>query len=80
MAAMTTTYTGHMQGKFIYDGSKTLDDMMNSLLEDLQMLKEMKEAGVQLVSEVDNDFAFLMTDDPAVAKRFGLKAIEAAED
>lgn len=65
------TFTGIIHGKWLYDGSKSIDEMIAALNEQLEELQAMKEAGVTLSDEADNDYAFLTTDDPDAAKRFG---------
>lgn len=73
------TYTGIVRGKFLFDGDTTIEGMIDSLLEQLGDLKAMKEAGIRLSDEVDDDHAFLTTDDPEVAKRFGFTILENTE-
>ncbi len=67
-----STYTGHVCGKFLFSGDTSIDEMIDSLLDEVNNLRAMKEAGIRLTEEVEADHAFLETDDPAVAKRFGL--------
>ena len=65
------TYIGIVRGKFIFDGSKTIDEMVDQLVQEITMLRKMRDAGIQLKEEVDQDYAHLVTDDPEVARQFG---------
>lgn len=67
-----STYTGILRGKFVFDGDTSIDAMIDSLLDEVNTLRAMKEAGIRLTEEVNDDYAFIETDDPEVAKRFGL--------
>lgn len=67
-------YLGIVRGKFIFDGAKSIDDMVDSLVEEINNLRKMKTAGIRLKEEVDQDHANLITDDPEVAREFGFKA------
>ena len=66
-----TFFTGIMRAKYVYDGCKTIDEMVDSLVEEINMLRSMRDSGVTLREEVDSDYAFLTTDDPEVARQFG---------
>lgn len=69
-------FVGIMRGKFVYDGSKTISDMVDSLVEEITLLRKMGAAGIELREEVDNDHAHLVTDDPEVAHEFGFRVDE----
>ena len=65
-----TIFTGIMRGKFVYDGAKSIDDMVDSLVDEINLLRKMKAAGISLREEVEDDYAFLTTNDPEVAREF----------
>ncbi len=65
------SFTGIVRGKFIFDGAKSIDDMVDSLVEEINILRKMKAAGIWVKEEVDQDHAHLVTDDPEVAREFG---------
>lgn len=73
-------YTGIIRGKWIMDGSKTIDEMVDNLIEQVNELRAMRDAGIVLDSEVDDDYAHISTDDPKVAKQFGLTLDEESGD
>ena len=67
-----TVFTGIVRGKFVYDGCKTIDEMVDSLVEEINLLRQMRDAGIVLREEVEDDYAFVTTKDPVVARKFCL--------
>lgn len=45
--------------KWIADGSKTLDDVIEKLREQIKFIEGLKEAGWELVREMDDDYGFI---------------------
>ncbi len=48
-----------LRGKWIYDGSKTIDDMVECLRREIRLLSDLKNDGWRLKDEVSDDYAFL---------------------
>lgn len=76
MAAFNTLF----RCKWLVDGSRSLPEMATKLEETAKRLREMGEAGIRLDGEVQDDYAELVTDDPAVAEKYGLQSQEDEED
>lgn len=66
-------YETLIRGKGLFDGSKTLLDMVDKCWDMADQLKEMHKAGIELTGEVEDDYAFLETEDGEVAKKFGME-------
>ena len=60
------------RAKWTTDGATTIGEMTEKLLGAAKGLREMEAAGITLDHEVDDDYAYLVTDDAEVAKEFGL--------
>ena len=60
------------RAKWTTDGATTIGEMIEQLLGAAKGLREMEAAGIMLDQPVDDDYAYLVTDDAAVAKEFGL--------
>lgn len=56
----------------MFDGSKSLLDMIDKCWDMANELQEMHKAGVKLTGEVEDDYAFLETENGEVAKKFGM--------
>lgn len=61
------------------DGAETLGEMTEKILDAAKELDEMRCAGIQLEGAVQNDYAFLVTEAPEVAERFGFTPDEDTE-
>jgi hypothetical protein len=48
-----------LRGKWIYDGSKTIDEMIECLHREIKLLTDLKNDGWSLSHEVSDDFAFI---------------------
>ncbi len=70
------TYETIFRCKWLGDGAKTVAEIADRLREAARELDEMAEAGIALREEMQDDYAFLETEDAAVAERFGLQEIE----
>ena len=49
-----------LRGKWVYDGSKTIDEMINALQKEIDLLSDLKSDGWTLVKEVHDDHAYLV--------------------
>jgi len=67
-----TTYSATVGGKWIFDGSKTVKDMIKRLDDLKKQLQKYEKAGLRLEGPVEDDYACLTTTDEAVAKRLRL--------
>jgi hypothetical protein len=77
-----------MRGKWIWDGHQDADgeaaappaatvaEMIECLEGRIADLRELQDAGVVLASPVQDDYAFLVTENPAVAERFGFAPVD----
>ncbi len=70
------------RNKYLTAEAETLDDMITSLQDVADRLREMQAAGVVLNewSETADDYAVLVTTDPAVAERFGFEPVSDEDD
>lgn len=67
------------RNKWLTAHAETIDDMIEALEKAAQVLREMQEAGIALEGDCSDDYAFLYTDDPEIAARFGLQPEEDEE-
>lgn len=74
------TYETIFRCKWLGDGAKTVAEIADHLREAARELDEMAEAGIALRAEMQDDYAFLETEDAEVAERFGLEQIEYEEE
>ncbi len=65
------SYEGVWRAKGIAEEAATMDELIQRLEEEAEQLREMKAAGVKLSRPVEDDYAFLTTEDAKVAKRYG---------
>jgi len=49
-----------LRGKWIYDGSNTIDNMIEALQREIALLTDLKNDGWELANTVDDDHAFLV--------------------
>lgn len=59
-----------IRGKWIYDGSVSIDEMIACLQKEVEILRELKENGWYLVDKVYDDYAILRREpvnEPSVA-------------
>lgn len=49
-----------LRGKWMYDGSKTVDDMIAALHREIALLTDLKNDGWVLEQEVQDDYAYLV--------------------
>lgn len=69
------------RNKWLTAEAKTIDDMIAMLRGAADQLKAMKDAGVTLeTGNMQDDYAFLNTDDPKVAETFGFTEAETDEE
>ena len=71
-----TEYEMIWRNKWLTTDSETIDEMILKLTSAAEALVRMQKAGVELDldgSDVQNDYARLVTDDPKVAEEFGLE-------
>jgi hypothetical protein len=75
MGQKNTVYSCWWRNKWLTADAQTIDDMINMLQAAAAALGEMRDAGVTLDPEGDaqNDYARLITSDPAVADKFGFE-------
>lgn len=52
-----------LRGKWIFDGSKSIDDMIEKLRKEIELLEELKKEGYYVCDTVDDDYAFLRKND-----------------
>jgi hypothetical protein len=71
MRTETETYECTWRAKWLADGAETVQQMAAALEAEASHLREMAAAGIELVDVVEDDYAFLTTNDPEVAVRYG---------
>lgn len=52
-----------LRGKWIYDGSKTIDEMVQSLEREIVLLRDLERDGWKVLDVVDDDYARLVRDE-----------------
>jgi hypothetical protein len=67
------------RGKWMGDGATTIDELIKEVERAGSDLRAMRSLGVRLREPVIDDYGYLITDDPAVAKRLGFTAVEDAD-
>jgi len=70
------SYETTVRGKWLFDGSKDMGDMIDRCLDMANDLQEMRKAGVELAGVVEDDYAMLVTEDSEVAKRFEMWEVD----
>lgn len=73
------SYETTVRGKWMFDGAKDIGDMIDRCLDMANDLQEMRKTGVELIGEVEDDYAMLMTEDEEVAKRFEMWEVDNGE-
>lgn len=64
-------YESVLRAKWTFDGASTAPEMIAALERCIKYLKRLDAAGCKLRNKVDDDYAFVETDDPKAAKKFG---------
>jgi hypothetical protein len=77
---MTQRWDSIWRAKWTADGAKSVAEIASKLRAEADHLDEMAKAGVELQTEVADDYAFLETADPSVAERFGFQLTEPDEE
>lgn len=67
-----TRYYLLWRNKWITAHAETIDDMINGLEGGAEELRKMRDAGIVLDGGAEDDYAYLVTEDPEVAEKFGL--------
>ena len=73
-------YETTWRSKGLTDGAETIDEMIGKLQSTVEELKQMRDAGITLEGCVGDDYGTLVTEDPEVAKQFGLEEWEDPEE
>jgi hypothetical protein len=75
MKPNATVYSCWWRNKWLTADAQTIDDMIKMLEAAAAALRDMRDAGVTLDPQGDtqDDYARLITPDPAVAERFGFE-------
>lgn len=72
-------YVRTWRAKWTTDNATTIGEMIDMLLAAARQLDEMRVAGVQLESPVEDDYAYFYTHDRFIAEQFGFYQ-EGADD
>lgn len=72
------TYRTTWRNKWLTASAKSIDEMVTMLRDAATQLEQMAEAGVELENSdsTEDDYADLVTDKPAVARRFNMQLDE----
>jgi hypothetical protein len=73
VASSKHVFEATWRAKWLADGSKTIDEMVKALEAEAAHLRELAAAGVELADVVEDDYAFLTTDDSDVATKYGFE-------
>jgi hypothetical protein len=68
------------RNRWLTADAESIDDMIAALQAAADELRGMKDKGVVLDQVMDNDYARLVTNDPAVAKEFGFTLFDVEDD
>ena len=74
------TYETVVRGKWMFDGCKTVGEMAERAEKFAAGLREMAADGVTLRGEVEDDYAFLITQDEAAATKHEMQPEGADEE
>jgi hypothetical protein len=66
--------------KWLGDGCNSLEEIAVRLEEEAAYLREMARNGLQLEEGMQDDYALLKTEDPALAEKYGFDEIEEDEE
>ena len=61
------------QNRYLTCNAQSVAEMAAGLAEAAKLLQEMSDDGVQLECGVDDDYAFLVTEDATVAEKHGME-------
>ncbi|HXB02417.1 MAG TPA: hypothetical protein VNV15_06330 [Opitutaceae bacterium] len=59
-----------VRAKWSFDGATTIPEMIAAMENRIAYLRQLDAAGTTLQGPVTDDYAFLYTDNPSVAKKF----------
>jgi hypothetical protein len=59
-----------VRAKWTFDGATTIPEMISALENRIAYLRQLEAAGCTLQGPVTDDYAFMYTDSPSVAKEF----------
>ena len=75
------TYETIIRGKWLYDGSESISDMIDNLVAQINYLTKLKDAGANLISaEDDYCFVELETTDKKLVEELGLEELKEVEE
>lgn len=74
----TPTFESIIRGKWLYDGCANLEEMATRLDAMAVTLRAMHVDGIKVNQVVEDDYAFISTDDAIIAEKYGLH--EATEE
>ena len=66
-----------LRGKWVYDGSESIDDMIECLQREIKLLTDLKKDGWYVTHKVNDDYAFIRRD---VTDTVETEEIAASED
>jgi hypothetical protein len=70
------TYELCLRGKGIFDDREDIDGILEALKEHTEYFEALKAKGVTLRQPTDQDYVFLLTDDPEVAEEFDFEEVK----
>lgn len=70
---MSRTYSMIWRNKWLTADATTIDEMIEGLESAAAELRALRDAGVRLEGGAEDDFAHLVTTDPAVAEKYGFE-------
>ena len=77
---MNRRYSLTWRNKWLTADATTIDDMIAALEGAAAELRALRDAGVQLEGGAEDDYAYLVTTDPAVAAKHGFEEEEIEDD
>jgi hypothetical protein len=77
---MNRRYSLLWRNKWLTAHATTIDDMIEALEGAAAELRALRDAGVRLEGGAEDDYAYLVTTDPAVATKYGFEEEELEDD
>lgn len=75
----TKTYYISWRSKWLCAGADSIDDMIKSYQDNIKILKEYKKTGLEFRGNPGDDYIEFTTEDPKLAKKFGMEEMEECE-
>jgi hypothetical protein len=72
-------YESIFRCKWLGDGSETLSEIAEKLEQEIVLLKQMEADGIVMEATMEDDYAFLVTENEEIAKKYSFYECEEEE-